>query len=234
MKKIVIVEDIKQQADTLESLLLSVEENLKIYKTAYAEKAFEIAKAEEICLFIIDIQLKDYSGMDLARKIRDNGNHDLTPIIFITGNMSSDLFAFKTYHCYDYIIKPYSPENVIPLFRTVLSGIKGNEPVLKIKSRSFVFIVKLSEIQYIETINRKLTIHTDSDSYPINGKTLSEIHKMLPDEFLRIHNAYIINSKRIRKTNYSELCLYIEGNDKPVPISQKKLKDMRTKINDIL
>ena len=64
----------------------------------------DICKKEKISLFLLHVQLNDYSGLKLAQDIRELDQYKLTPIVFITGVLGQELMAFKNYHCYDYII----------------------------------------------------------------------------------------------------------------------------------
>ncbi|WP_229775528.1 response regulator [Anaerosalibacter bizertensis] len=64
-------------------------------------------------MFLLDIQLKDYSGFELAKEIRNIDNYKLTPIIFVTAIPTRELMAFKEIHCYDYIVKPFKEEEIV-------------------------------------------------------------------------------------------------------------------------
>lgn len=233
MKKVVIVEDNSIEADVLEKLVSSIEENLDIAKTGFAEEAFQIAEKEKVCLFIIDLQLNDYSGMELASKIRELDAHKMTPVVFITGNMSRELFAFKTYHCYDYIIKPYNEEQVTRVLKTILVNSKDDESVLRICTRPYTYTIKLVDILYVESINRKINVFTCKDSYPVKGKTLTEVYKELGPDFLKVHNSFIINTTKIFKTNYSKREIFIEGKEKPIPIGKSQLSKAKERLNGV-
>lgn len=74
---------------------------------------------EDIDLFFIDINLPDGSGIELAKAIRSRSRYELKGIVFLTTEAYQVVTAFKTTHCYDYLIKPYDEEdikNVIKVF----------------------------------------------------------------------------------------------------------------------
>jgi two-component system LytT family response regulator len=206
-----------------------------IFQLTKTEEAYKIAKKGKVCLFIIDLQLYDYSGMELAENIRELDDHKMTPMVFITGNMIRELFAFKTYHCYDYIIKPYSEKQVIRVLKTILSNTKedDDETVIQFNTRPYVYTVKLSEILYVESLNRNISIHTYNGSQTLKGKTMTEIYKQLGQHFLRVHRSFIVNIKNIVRTNYSKREIFIKGEEKPIPIGKSKLNKVKERINGI-
>ena len=57
LRKVLIVEDIEIEARGLESLLLSVDEELEVFITGYCSEALDICKKEKISLFLLDVQL---------------------------------------------------------------------------------------------------------------------------------------------------------------------------------
>lgn len=63
-------------------------------------------------LFILDIEMPEMDGYELARQIRENGQ--IAPIIFLTGNASKD-YVFKALQsgAADFIVKPINIESML-------------------------------------------------------------------------------------------------------------------------
>jgi CheY-like chemotaxis protein len=58
-------------------------------------------------LFILDIDMPDMDGYELARRIRSNSNFTNTPLIFLTGNSSREhITKAMEVGCNDFIVKP--------------------------------------------------------------------------------------------------------------------------------
>ena len=84
---ILLVEDERIQREALASIIKSNFVDVRIYEAASKNEAIKIIDEKDIHLFFIDIQLKDSSGLDLAKKIRKYENHALTGIVFVTGEL---------------------------------------------------------------------------------------------------------------------------------------------------
>jgi two-component system LytT family response regulator len=69
MKNILIVEDEAVIASWLRTIVNSIDDSINVFTTGYAAKALTISMENCIDMFMIDIQLKDYSGFDLAKQL---------------------------------------------------------------------------------------------------------------------------------------------------------------------
>ena len=118
MANIMIVEDNPNIALGLETIIKSINIDMEITITGYAKEALEKANSKTYELFLLDIQLYDYSGFELAKKIRNINKYKLTPIVFITAIPTKELLAFKEIHCYDYIVKPFTEKEVLDALST--------------------------------------------------------------------------------------------------------------------
>ena len=110
---ILLVEDERIQREALASIIKSNFVDVRIYEAASKKEAMKIINEKDIHLFFIDIHLKDSSGLELAKKIRQHENHSLTGIVFVTGELVHIIEAFKNIHCYDFIVKPYKEKDII-------------------------------------------------------------------------------------------------------------------------
>jgi len=73
-----------------------------------ALKAIEMQKPD---LFILDIDMPEMNGYELAEKIRSNPGHVKTPLIFLTGNSKREhITKAMAVGCNDFIVKPASHE----------------------------------------------------------------------------------------------------------------------------
>lgn len=224
MGKILIVEDEEYIRSGLVQIVRNIDSNLVIYETGAAKIALEITEKESIDAFFLDIQLEDYSGLDLAKQIRDIDNYKFTPIIFITAINSREIEAFRNIHCYDYIIKPFSEHEVIKVFKEVINyGITEIKPapVLKIKEKGFTYILNQDDIIFIESRSRRLIINTINEETDISIYTLSKLYEQLSDKFVRCHKSFIVNSSYIMKIDRLNCVLYVKNCKMPIPIGRK-------------
>ncbi len=69
---ILLVEDEKIQREALASIIKSNFVDVRIYEAASKKEALKIINEKDVHLFFIDIHLKDSSGLELAKKIRQH------------------------------------------------------------------------------------------------------------------------------------------------------------------
>ena len=103
MSNIIIVEDEEVTARGLRKIIKEIDDSINVIIKGFAKEALEVSKDISIDAFLLDIQLKDYNGIELARQIREMDCYKLNPIVFITAIPTRELIAFKEIHCYDYI-----------------------------------------------------------------------------------------------------------------------------------
>ncbi|MBC7901277.1 MAG: response regulator [Saprospiraceae bacterium] len=107
---VLLVDDRPDNLLALESCLAEPGQNL--LRAESAREALRILLSEEIALILLDVQMPDVNGFDLAELIREREQTQHTPIIFISATSTTDQFIFKGYSlgAVDYITKPFNPD----------------------------------------------------------------------------------------------------------------------------
>jgi len=129
---ILIVDDIKENVDLIESYLKEKKE-IKIYKSYDPLKSETILKKVNFSLILLDIQMPNLNGYELATKIK-NGEYiknKLVPIVFITGIYDNINDKMKGYNIgsIDYILKPINIDIINKIEKYI--HIKTNKQLLK-------------------------------------------------------------------------------------------------------
>jgi two-component system cell cycle response regulator DivK len=76
----------------------------------------ELARQQRPDLIVLDIQLPDISGMEVARQLKGDEHTRTIPIIAVTAfAMSSDRTQILASGCDDYLAKPFRGSNLIRL-----------------------------------------------------------------------------------------------------------------------
>lgn len=226
MAKVLIVEDDLLTGKGLETIINSINSKIEIDITGYAGKALNYIKKANYDMFLLDIQLKDYSGFELAKEIRNIDNYKLTPIIFVTAIPTRELMAFKEIHCYDYIVKPFKEEEVRDTLETIINHgiateVAEEDKYLKLKQRDYFYVIKQDEIIYIEAKNKKVFIITINESIALSTYTLKQLLDKLTTDFIRCHKGYIINLNYIKKIDKVNNDIYLHGIELPIPVGRK-------------
>ncbi len=79
-------------------------------------------------------------------------------------------------------------------------------------------LLSYDRILYFETVEKKLTVVTDSVDYTFYG-TLESLEKELPEGFLRCHRSFLVNAERISKIKLSQGVIVLDSGDE-IPLSR--------------
>lgn len=160
-------------------------------------EAAQTLRLERPDLLLLDIQMPDISGLQIAR------NTDYSPqIIFTTAHSQFAVEGFEL-DAADYLLKPYSFERFLIAIdkvkkRLAISAIENESGASIVFKSTYQNIeVRCAEILYVEAMDNYATIYTEEKKY-IAHSTLKSIEDQLPEhQFIRIHRSYIINRSKI-------------------------------------
>jgi len=125
------------QAVLHETLSLYLKAEGYTWSSAYdGEEALEKANSEQPDLILLDIMMPKMSGIDVCRNIRKNSS---VPIIMLTAKGEEiDRIIGLELGADDYIVKPFSPREVVARIKAVLRRINdksdASSPVLRYDS----------------------------------------------------------------------------------------------------
>jgi DNA-binding response OmpR family regulator len=127
MSTILIIED---EAELVRVLRSYLEQGGFNVLTAYrGDSGFSTWEHKQPDLVILDLNLPGMDGLEVARKIRRHGD---TPIIMVTARVDeTDRLIGLELGADDYIIKPFSPREVVARVRAVLRR-AGSQPTASI------------------------------------------------------------------------------------------------------
>lgn len=165
----------------------------------YDEKFFK--KTSEIKtgkVYILDIETKSASGIDIARHIRKDDVDSV--IIFVTAHdelgssVIKEQLMFLTFLCkftdFERNFKEAIDRSLIVLNR---------KTAIRFSDASILYTIPIKDILYItrDSVERKSIIKTDYAIYKV-GKTLVELHEMSNGQLKYSHRACLVNPDRIR------------------------------------
>ena len=111
-EKILIIEDDKDLISLIEYNLKL--EGFRVFKSNNGEDGLTLAKEEKPNLILLDWMLPILSGIEVLQSIKQNKDTKYIPIIFITakGEESDRIRGLDT-GADDYIVKPFSPKELV-------------------------------------------------------------------------------------------------------------------------
>jgi DNA-binding LytR/AlgR family response regulator len=189
---------------------------------------FSFLRENKIDLIFLDIQMDEFTGIQLLETLKD------PPYVILT--TAYDEYALKAYELdvVDYLLKPIPFERFVKAVEKVYArflkdrqqhqnvpaenntGQKSEQPEYTfIKSGNKTVKVYFDKILYIEGQRDYLQIHTEDSKIMtlLNFKKMQEL--LDPQRFIRVHKSYLISIDKID---------YIENNairikDKLIPVS---------------
>lgn len=121
MANILVLED---QAEIREFIVINIKrENHQVFKADTGEKALEIVEKEEIDLAVLDIMLPGIDGLEVCKSIRRKNKY--MGIIMLTAKgLESDQEEGFISGADDYIVKPFSPKELIFRMNAILRRVE--------------------------------------------------------------------------------------------------------------
>lgn len=197
MIKTAIVEDDDMTADSLSEMLgwFGEEHGIAIRVTRYSEGSDFIAHyRQQFDIVLMDIELPDSNGMELAGKLRLSDPY--TIIIFVT-NLAQ--YAVKGYEvdALDFAVKPVTYPMLAMKMQRALGRLQMRagqaEREIKVKDGERVLRIRQADLTYVEVQGHRVIVHTTNATYRIRG-TLGGLEKELDATgFQRCNNCYLVN-----------------------------------------
>ncbi len=134
---ILVVDDDPQIRALLSEYL--TEHGLRVSAASNGDELRRILVDEAIDLVVLDLRLPGEDGMTIARSLRSQYT---VPIVMLTGvRDEADRVMGLELGADDYIVKPFSPRELLARIRTVLrrTGIPGAEPTRRREVRAYRF-----------------------------------------------------------------------------------------------
>lgn len=173
-------------------------------------------------LLYLDIELFQLNGMDVARYIRNQLDDRRMQIVYISGKQSYAQQLFKTQPM-DFLVKPISKEQIEESFDLALRLLGEKENRFRLERGKDICYIRYSDVLYFCSYGRKIQIKTREGTEEYYGK-LKEIQEELPEEFLRIHTSFIVNTRWIVHYNYEQVVM---ENGEILNVSQKYRSEVR-------
>jgi two-component system, LytTR family, response regulator len=168
-------------------------------------------------LVFLDVQMPGMSGFEVMQTV---GVDAIPAVIFVTAYDKYALQAFEV-NAVDYLLKPFDGERFQKAFQRALVQIERsttaiiNENLkalleslkpgarylerLVVKSKGRIFFLPVSEIDWIESADNYVSLHSGRETHLIRETLTALETKLSPQEFLRVRHSAIVNVKRIRE-----------------------------------
>ena len=197
------------------SLLKTDSEISVVGECADGEQALHTIEALKPDLVFLDVQMPERDGFSVVEALKV-GPKPL--FVFAT---AYDRYAVKAFeaHALDYLLKPFSRAR----FRDSLDRAKqhifqragagaydqqlsdmlkewnSHPRSLPLKSRGKIVFVATHDIDWIEADSNYIRVHAGQETHLVRDKISAFEEKLDPEQFLRVHRSFIVNTAHIRE-----------------------------------
>src|SRR5215216_2956434 len=107
--KCLIVDDLEENLLALGALLQGP--NVELLRAQSGRQALELLLEHDVAVALVDVQMPEMDGFELAELMRGSQRTRLVPIIFVTGGSRDEQRLFRGYDAgaVDYLYKPVEP-----------------------------------------------------------------------------------------------------------------------------
>lgn len=230
MYEIGICDDGKNTCSLLEDYLLkyakenSIQLEIKIWYTGESLKDY-LSNSGHLDILFLDIELYKLSGIELGHFIRYELDNMGMQLIYISGKSSYAMQLFKMQPL-EFLVKPITYKQMAETMDLTIKIISKKQERFEFQQGKDHYYVSQSEIIYFESQGRKLRLVTTNGDYEFYGR-IKDIIKHLSDDFMLIHQSYIVNKAQVRHYTYETAEM---DNGDILTISQNMRKTVRDKI----
>lgn len=161
--------------------------------------------------FFLDISLGKMDGVSLAEKLRQEKYKG--HIIFTTAFREFVLDGYHV-HALDFLLKPVSKNQLFFCLDELLK--EHTSDYYYFSNKKNKYRLRFSDILFFETNLHHVKIVTEESTYE-QLAALNTITEKLPDYFIRIHRAFVVNMNCINSISRSEVVL---SSGKHLPVSR--------------
>ena len=204
--RVMIVDDERPAREKLRRLLAQEADIASIVEARDGVEALELIMVEAPDVLFLDIQMPEVSGNEVAASLP-------TPaplIVFVTAYDQYAIRAFDN-NAIDYLLKPYDQarlaraldrvrERLLALTLKTTASAAPGLPVrqLLVSERGVTKVVKVDQIQWIETADNYVILHTtDAQPHPLLRQTLAGLLPQLGAAFVRCHRRAAVQTEWI-------------------------------------
>lgn len=219
--KVILCEDELAQQQWMQSALLEWQEEtgtkleLNFYNSG-EELFFKKEEWADADTIILDVELKEMNGMEIARAIRKVDEH--ISIFFTTGY---EKYVFEGYEvgAISYIMKPVDKKKLFDALDKAKAKCEEVQRSLIVEENGETKRLYLKDILYVESDGHYCILHTKDDTSSVRENISSLFARINEDVFFMCHRSYIVNMAYVSRISKKDIIL---DNGNVLPIARGK------------
>ena len=205
MYKIGICDDGRNTCASIENMLLqyasekAVPAEVQVWYTGELLRDY-LEAGNHLDILFLDIELLRMTGIELGHYIRGHLDDTGMQIVYISGKPSYARQLFKTQPL-DFLVKPISQEQICDTMDTALKLIRRKKQRFEFQRGKEHYYLPMGDIVYLESQGRKIRVMTPKAAFEFYGR-LKETAKALSEDFVVIHQSYVVNKEYVFRYTY--------------------------------
>lgn len=229
--KIAVVDDIERDRNQITTMAQDI---LRQSKVPHSIAGYTGARPllEDICggkkydLLLLDVLMDEMDGMELARVLRDQGDHTMIIFLSISQEMARKGYMVDASR---YLVKPLDREELKEALLYCCD--KQAKKEILLPTNKGQHRTSFSDIQFIEAFDRGTRFVLTDETVETRLK-FSEVEAMLPKPaFILCHRAYIVNLALTRHISQYEFTMKCGAT---VPISRLRYTEVNQQFVDFV
>lgn len=208
--------------------LLKKSERLTIREFSSSKNLwFEASDANIADIFLLDVDMPEMDGFELAKKIREN--HSKVIIIFLTAHFEYASNGYKL-NAFRYIHKLNMEKELTEALESALKQLHDeNHFFLPLKHGDDYIRVPYTDIRYVQRVSRQLEIHTKNNGVLINNQGIKDLFdKLDSSRFIFINRSCFVNIDYIIRIVDGNV--WISSTEEKLPISRRMQASVKSAI----
>lgn len=217
--RIAICDDIEEICNRIKCVLQKSTDNETIICFSNGYNLIDSMLTESYDIVYLDIEMPGVNGIETAQKLQTI-NHSVI-IIFVSSYSCYVTNAFRV-NAFQFLLKDnLTDDDIIFEYQRARERYKKEHFKYCVNQKSGVSYVPINKIVCIESANRHLyIIFSDGTFLEYRGKLDKEEIKLLPYNFIRTHESFLVNISLINMIKGDSLIMNTVSKEK-IPISRK-------------
>ncbi|WP_299888277.1 LytTR family DNA-binding domain-containing protein [uncultured Lacinutrix sp.] len=244
---ILIVDDEPHARRHIKSLISQDSDVEVIYECKNGKQVLEFLKHQTPSVIFLDINMPGISGVEVAAQLKTTNSL----IIFSTAYDEYALKAFEL-EAFDYLLKPYEDDRFFEVLQRAKNEVEIRQQAefsqkftslyqeynnnlsphlteFSLKEKGFEYKIHVEEVLYIEASTIYAELHLKEKKL-LYRAALNLLEQQLPNNFIRVHRSFIINTSFIKDYKYlNNNTFMITMANTDVIISSRKYKEIISK-----
>lgn len=197
------------------SVQINIWESAEIFLFHYAEN-------KDVDIILLDIQMSEMTGMEMARQLREED--DSVALLFITG-LTDYISEGYSVEAIDYLVKPLKKEKLFQALDRLLAKYPVKEEFLLVEQDDEQIKISRDDILFIEVEGREIKVVMKKQVIFLKDSLQNFSKRLNQEQFVQPYRNIVVNCSRIKRIRKGTL---IMDDGSVIPVSRRNQQKVVT------